>query len=51
MQLFEVCCNPNAYTTAFEAKILITIKTQDGVKVMTEGRLANIKSDLDAFLS
>lgn len=48
---FEAFCNPNAYTTAFDAKVLLTIQTHDGVKVTTEARLSAIKADVDAFLS
>lgn len=50
LELFEVFCNPNAHQNAFEAKLLITLKTKDGVKVTTEARLSNIKSDLDNFV-
>jgi hypothetical protein len=47
----EFFCNPNAHTTAFDAKLLVTVKTRDGVSVTTEARFSNIKADLDAFLS
>ena len=43
-------CSPNAYSTAFEAKMLITLESRDGLRVTTEARLSAIKSDVDAFL-
>lgn len=49
-QRFELFCNPNAYSTAFEAKMLITLESRDGLRVTTEARLSAIKSDVDAFL-
>ena len=43
-------CNPNAYSTAFDAKLLMTLRAS-GVSVTTEGRLLALKADLDGFLS
>jgi hypothetical protein len=51
IELFEVFCNPNAHATAFDAKLLLTVRCSGGVKVTTEGRLSNFKADLDAFLA
>lgn len=51
LEYMELFCNPNAYPTAFDAKLLITIRGSGGIQVTTEGRLSAIKSDLDAFLS
>jgi hypothetical protein len=33
-----------------DAKVLITLRTTQGVKVLTEARLTGIKSDVDAFV-
>ncbi|KXZ54593.1 hypothetical protein GPECTOR_4g658 [Gonium pectorale] len=49
----EVFCNPNAHTTAFEAKLLITLWSQQdtaGLRVTTEARLSTVASDVENFL-
>ena len=50
VEYLEVFCNPNAYATAFDAKVLITVHSRQGLKVTTEGRLSNLKGDVDTFL-
>ncbi|GLC48327.1 hypothetical protein PLESTB_000084000 [Pleodorina starrii] len=46
----EVFCNPNAHTTAFDAKLLITLWSRGGLKITTEARLSSVTSDVDNFL-
>ncbi|CAL8464353.1 g3888 [Coccomyxa elongata] len=48
--LLELFCNPNAYSTAFDARVLVTLKAVGGVSVTTEGRLSAFKADIDNFL-
>jgi len=50
VEYLEVFCNPNAYSTPFDAKLLVTLATQQGIKVTTEARLSAIKSDIDQFI-
>ena len=47
--VFEAFCNPNAYSNAFQAKVLITAR-DDRMKFMSEGPLSAIKADLDEYL-
>ena len=51
IEFFEVVCNPNAYTTAFEAKMLVTLRTRGGLKVATEARLSTVKASIDAYMA
>lgn len=49
LELLEVFCNPNSYKNAFDAKLMITARSA-GLKVVCEGRLSNLKADVDAFV-
>lgn len=45
----EVFCNPNAYSSAFQARALITVK-DDRVRFTSEGALSNLKAAVDEYL-
>eukprot|EP00959_Pyramimonas_sp_CCMP1952_P384286 8053506-Pyramimonas_sp.AAC.2 len=47
--MIEVFCNPNAYANAFQAKALITVRSQ-GLKMTSEGLLSGIKADVEEFM-
>lgn len=47
----EVFCNPNAHATAFDARALITLRTADGLRVTTEGKLTGVKADVEEYLA
>ena len=50
VDLFELFCNPNAHSTPFDAKILVTMKAAQGVSLTTEGTLSAVKGDIDAYM-
>ena len=50
--VFEIFCNPNAHTTAFDAKVLITLQTGEGVQVVTEAPLEQVRAGVkDALMA
>lgn len=51
IEYLEVFCNPNAHATAFDARALITLRTADGLRVTTEGKLTGVKADVEEFLA
>lgn len=51
VELLEVFCNPNAYTTPFEARVMISLKTGSGIVFKAEESLTAVKSAVDAFLN
>ena len=46
---FEAFCNPNGAAGPFDAKVLVTVETADGVAVTTEAPLAALRADVDAY--
>ena len=47
----EVVCNPNAFPTAFDAKLMITMESKSGIKIVGEANLSQTKSDLQNFIA
>eukprot|EP00850_Spirogloea_muscicola_P002220 SM000008S22309 [mRNA] locus=s8:945909:947579:- [translate_table: standard] len=47
--VLEAFCNPNAYSNAFQAKVLITVEDKL-LKLTSEGQLSAIKADVDQYL-
>ena len=43
-------CNPNGYANALVASVLVTVSTQDGVKVMSETKLSKLRDDVEYYL-
>lgn len=49
---FELFCNPNAHSTAFDAKVLVTVHSVDGVRVVMEATLEQVRAGVkDALLA
>lgn len=49
--LLEVFCNPNAYSSPFDAKVLVTVNTSEGVQVMGEATLEQLRAGVDAAMA
>jgi hypothetical protein len=45
-------CNPNAHSTPFDAKVLVTVQSVDGVKIVMEATLEQVRAGVkDALLA
>lgn len=51
ISFLEVACNPNAFPSAFDAKLLVSLKAQSGIKITGEANLSQVKSDLQGFIA
>ena len=51
VSMIEVMCNPNAFQTAFEAKLMVSVQSQTGLKFSGEAFLSNVKTDLQEFIA
>jgi hypothetical protein len=49
VEVLEFACNPNGAASAFDARLLITLRAAGGVAVMTEGRLQAVKQEFDSW--
>ena len=41
---------PKAHLNALVASVLVTVSTQDGVKVMSETKLSKLRDDVEYYL-
>lgn len=46
----DMICNPNMHSTAFDAKLLVSVESVGGLRITAEGSLSEIRSDLEEFL-
>jgi hypothetical protein len=47
----ELFCNPNAHASAFDAKVLVTVRASQGVHVVSEATLENVRASLSDLLN
>mmetsp|Transcript_41481 Transcript_41481/g.132517 ORF Transcript_41481/g.132517 Transcript_41481/m.132517 type:complete len:92 (-) Transcript_41481:78-353(-) len=45
----EVVCNPNAFENAFQAKVLVSVKSEQ-INFTSECLLSALKADVDVFV-
>ena len=45
----EIFCNPNAYSSAFQARALVTVKDEK-IRFTSEGALSALKAAVDEYL-
>lgn len=48
LEYLEVFCNPNAHVSAFDAQVLVTVRTAGGVAFVGEQRLTTFLDDIEA---
>lgn len=47
LEYLEVFCNPNAHTSAFDARVLVTVRAAGGVAIVGEQQLTTFLDDVE----